>query len=277
MLVNLSRKHGFNLPDVTLGVVGVGNVGSKVAEVASVLGCKVLLNDPPRARREGADGFVSLETLIAESDIVTVHVPLSKEGEDATWHLFDADRLSAMRPGQILINSSRGPVVDCAALKETLKAGGLKGAVLDVWEGEPDLDPELVSLLDFSTPHIAGYSADGKANGTTMSVRTVARELGIKDLENWTASGVPAPRQPLTFVLDVCGKSRQQLIEEALLYTYDVTEDSEALRADLSAFEKLRGDYPVRREPTAFTVRLRGGDTAAAELERLGFTVKIEK
>ena len=202
-------------------------------------------------------------------------MPLTRSGADATWHLFDAGRLAQMRPSQILINSSRGPVVDNQALKETLKRGGLKAAVLDVWEGEPDLDPELVGLLDIATPHIAGYSADGKANGTTMSVRYLARQLGLP-LEGWTASGVPAPEQPLDFTVDASGKSAQEVLAEAVLYTYDVRRDSDALRADLGAFERLRGDYMIRREPSAFTLTLLNGDAGlAGRLEKLGFKVII--
>lgn len=274
VLVRLAEKHSLRFEDLTLGVVGVGNVGSKVAEAARILGCKVLLNDPPRARKEGPEAFVSLDEIVAKSDIITVHVPLTKDGEDCTLHLFDAGRIAQLRPSQILINSSRGPVVDNAALKAALKAGGLRGAVLDVWEGEPDLDPELVDLLDFATPHIAGYSADGKANGTTMSVRTVADVLGLP-LTAWTASGLPAPPQALEFELDAAGKTRQQVLSEAILHTYDVAEDTAALRADLGAFEKLRGDYPVRREPTAFTVRLRNAAPELAEsLIKLGFEIK---
>ena len=274
VLVRLAEKHSLRFEDLTVGVVGVGNVGSKVAEAARILGCKVLLNDPPRARKEGTEAFVSLDEIVAKSDIITVHVPLTKDGEDCTQHLFDADRIAQLRPSQILINSSRGPVVDNAALKAALKAGGLRGAVLDVWEGEPDLDPELVDLLDFATPHIAGYSADGKANGTTMSVRTVAEVLGLP-LTAWTASGVPAPPQALEFEIDAAGKTRQQVLSEAILHTYDVAEDTAALRADLGAFEKLRGDYPVRREPTAFAVRLRNATPEVAEsISKLGFETK---
>ena len=156
VLVTLARRYGLDLENTALGVVGVGNVGRKVAAIARALGMKVLLNDPPRARREGPDAFVSLDEICAQSDIITVHVPLSNEGEDATWHLFDAARLATLRPDQILINSSRGPVVDNAALKAVLQKSGLKAAVLDVWEGEPQLDPELVGLLALSTPHLAG-------------------------------------------------------------------------------------------------------------------------
>lgn len=274
VLVTLAKQYGLDLEGMTLGVVGVGNVGRKVAEVGALLGMKVLLNDPPRARREGPDAFVSLDELCAQSDIITVHVPLSKEGGDATWHLFDRARLASLRPDQILINSSRGPVVDNRALKDTLQGGGLQAAVLDVWEGEPDLDPELVWALALSTPHIAGYSADGKANGTTDAVQTVARTLGLP-LTTWRATDIPAPAQALGWTLDAAGKSLQEVLSEAILHTYDVSQDSNALRGALDQFEKLRGDYPVRREFTAFTVQLQNGsEEAARRLEALGFTVK---
>ena len=273
VLAVLAQRHGLRLDALTLGVVGVGNVGSKVADVGRAFGMRVLLNDPPRERAEGPWAFTDLDTLLEESDIVTVHVPLTRSGEDATWHLFDAGRLARMRPSQILLNSSRGPVVGNAALKDALSRGALKAAVLDVWEGEPDLDPGLVELLDIATPHIAGYSADGKANGTTMSVRYLAGRLGLP-LTGWTASGVPAPEQPLCFTLDASGKSAQEVLSEAVLYTYDVRRDSDALRADLGAFERLRGDYMIRREPSAFTLSLRGGTPElVSRLETLGFKV----
>ena len=273
VLAVLAQRHGLRLDALTLGVVGVGNVGSKVADVGRAFGMRVLLNDPPRERVEGPGAFTDLDTIIAESDIVTVHVPLTRSGADATWHLFDAGRLARMRPSQILINSSRGPVVDNAALGDVLRRGALKAAVLDVWEGEPDLDPELVGLLDIATPHIAGYSADGKANGTTMSVRYLAGRLGLP-LVDWAASGIPAPEQPLEFTVDASGKSVQEVLTEAVLYTYDVRRDSDALRAELGAFERLRGDYMIRREPSAFTLTLLNGDAGlAGRLEKLGFKV----
>jgi len=270
----LARRHGLRLGDLTLGVVGVGHVGSKVAQAAEALGMRVLLCDPPRARREGAAGFVPLDELISRSDIVSLHVPLEREGEDATWHLFDAARLATMRPDQFLVNAARGPVVDNAALKAALAAKALRGAVLDVWEGEPAPDPGLLALADIATPHIAGYSADGKANGTTMSVHTVAARLGLP-LQDWRPAGIPAPAQPLEFTLDAAGKSLQDVLSEALLHTYDILADDLALRAHPDRFEQLRGDYPVRREPAAFTVRLRGGDEEAARrLKALGFLVE---
>lgn len=275
VLVVLAQRHGLELDKMTLGVVGVGNVGSKVAEVGRALGMKVLLNDPPRSRKEGGDAFVGLDRIVAESDIITIHVPLEREGEDATWHLFDAERIAGLRPDQILINSSRGPVVDNKALKAALQAGAIKAAVLDVWEGEPDLDPELVNLLDISTPHIAGYSADGKANGTSMSVQYISCQLDLP-LKEWKAEGVPAPVQALEFELDAAGKSAQEALAEAILHTYDVRQDSDALRADLGSFEKLRGDYMIRREPSAFTVHLKNAPAGLAErMQKLGFEIEI--
>lgn len=273
VLSTLARRHGFDLSGMTLGVVGVGNVGSKVAEIASLLGMKVLLNDPPRARREGSGAFVSLDEIIAASDIITLHVPLSREGEDATWHLFDEERIARLHKGQILMNSSRGPVVDNAALKDALVRHSIRGAVLDVWEHEPDIDTELMGMLDIATPHIAGYSADGKANGTTASVRTVAEHLGLP-LTDWSPSGMPVPAQSLEFTVNASGKSVQEVLSEAILHTYDVLSDDRALREHPELFEKLRGDYPVRREFTAFSVRLEEGTPEEAELlKKIGFNL----
>ncbi|MCR5560864.1 MAG: 4-phosphoerythronate dehydrogenase PdxB [Bacteroidales bacterium] len=273
VLCRLVSEFGLRFENLTLGVVGVGHVGSKVADAASALGMKVLLCDPPRARKEGPEGFVDLEEIIDKSDIITLHVPLSKEGPDATWHLFDSERLSELKPSQIFVNSSRGPIVDNASLKECLKRKSLKAAVLDVWENEPEIDRELLDLLALATPHIAGYSADGKANGTAASVRTVARKLDLP-LGNWSPSGIPAPRQALDFRLDAAGKTPQEVLCEAVLHTYDVAEDDTALRKNPGSFEKLRGDYPVRREFTAFHVSLDGGaEKAASALRRLGFEV----
>ena len=225
-LVVLSKRFDLDLSSMTLGIVGVGHVGTKVARVAQALGMRVLLNDPPRAAAEGPEGFVSLDEIIAKSDIITLHVPLTEE----TRHMIDAKRLSQMRPSQILINTSRGEVVDGQSLKDALKGGRLKAAVLDVWENEPDIDPELAQLAEIATPHIAGYSLDGKAAGTTAAVRVVANALGIAELKDWSAN-LPS----------AAGNDE-----------YDVTRDSDALKSDLSAFEHLRETYPVRREPQVF-------------------------
>ena len=283
-LCTLSRRHGFPLAGRTLGVVGVGHVGSRVARMAAALGMRVLLCDPPRARAmsslspmssraQSRDLFLPLDEILSRSDIVTLHVPLTRTGEDATWHLLDSARLAAMRADQYLVNSSRGPVVDGAALKAALQAGRLGGAVLDVWEDEPDPDRGLLALADIATPHIAGYSADGKAAGTAAAVRTVAEVLDLP-LKEWAPAGIPAPAQPLSFEIDARGKTLSEVLSEAVLYTYDILADDAALRAGPARFEALRGDYPIRREPHAFSVRLQGGTGEMAErLSALGFKI----
>ena len=272
-LCALARRHGLHLAGMTLGVVGVGHVGAKVAQAAAALGMRVLLCDPPRARREGPEGFMDLDGLIARCDILTLHVPLTRTGEDATWHLLDAARLASMRPDQYLLNSSRGPVVDGAALKAALRAKAVGGAVLDVWEDEPEPDCGLLALADIATPHIAGYSADGKAAGTAAAVRTVAEALGLP-LTQWRPAALPDPARPLSFTLDACGKTCAEVLSEAIFYSYDILADDAALRADPARFEALRGDYPVRREPGAFSLQLQGGTQEMAErLSALGFRI----
>ena len=275
LLVTMSMELGFDCRQKTLGVVGVGNVGSKVARIGALLGFKILLCDPPRARREGQEGFVNLDTIIEQSDIITCHVPLIRCGEDCTFHMFGADRLGSMRPDQILINRSRGEVVDCNALKETLRKNGIRAASLDVWENEPEIDRELLDMLFTGTPHIAGYSLDGKANGTMMSVQAIGVQFDLPCKE-WTVPEIPLPTQPVEFTIDVQGKSPRKVLGEAILYTYRVKDDDARLRADAYSFEKQRADYPVRREFPAFTVNLIN-DTdgrAAVILREIGFEVK---
>ena len=272
-IFGLADRKGLDLDGLTLGIVGVGNVGRRVASVATRLGFKVLLNDPPRARKEGSSGFVSLDEIVRSADIITCHVPLIRDGEDATYHLFDRQRLSSLRPDQILINSSRGEVVDNLALKAVLKAGGLRAASLDVWENEPDIDTELLDLLFTGTPHIAGYSLDGKANGTWMSVQAVARALDLP-CKDWKVNEIPLPAQAVTFRLNAAGRDTQDVLSEAILYTYQIREDDRRLRENPATFESQRADYPVRREFPAFTVNLSNAtDTQVKALSDIGFKV----
>lgn len=251
-LVVMAGKKGWQLAGKTIGVVGVGNVGSKVARLAEILGMRVLLNDPPRARAEGGKGFVGLEKILAEADIITLHVPLNPDGEDATYHLADGQLFARMARKPVFINSCRGEVVETAALKAAIRSGQVSGAVIDCWENEPDLDQELMAMVDLATPHIAGYSRDGKAKGTEMSVQAVGRFFGLA-AKNWKASGVEKPLNT-DILIDGTNKSIQQILGEAILFTYDIREDDERLRKSVATFEKQRGDYPVRREFPAFTV-----------------------
>lgn len=274
LLANMSQRMGFDCKQKTLGVVGVGNVGSKVARLAALLGFRVLLCDPPRSRREGSNGFVSLDEIIGNCDIITCHVPLTYDGEDSTYHLFDAARLAAMNGSRILINTSRGEVVDCKALKQALKTRSLQAASLDVWENEPDIDKELLDALFTGTPHIAGYSADGKATGTTMCVQALGRffDLACRD---WQATDLPAPLQPLEFTIDAADRKPQEVLADAILHTYDVMQDDAELRADVSGFERLRSEYKTRREFPAFTVKLLNDTSGRATvfLREAGFNI----
>jgi erythronate-4-phosphate dehydrogenase len=271
----LSNELGFSPRGMTLGVVGVGNVGTKVARAARAMGFHVLLNDPPRARMEGDEGFVSLETIRQEADIITFHVPLQKSGEDKTFHLVDRSFLEGMAPGKIIMNSSRGEVVDGNALKASLESGHLAAAVLDVWENEPGIDPALLKLVSIATPHIAGYSADGKVNGTAMSVQAISRYFKLR-LDSWLPANVPVPESTV-LTIDTRSMTPEEVIKKAILFTYPILDDDRRLREDLGSFEKQRGDYPLRREFPVFTIQLRGAEQELARrLEEIGFKVEME-
>ena len=257
LLLDRAHRSGRSLEGQTLGVIGAGNVGSKVARNAHTLGMRVLLNDPPRARREGPSGFVSLETIQREADLITFHVPLNAGGEDATWHYADASFFEKLEKRPLVINASRGEVCDNAALKQALRAGQLAGAALDVWENEPGIDLELLELLDYATPHIAGYSADGKSNGTAMSVLALVKFFGLED--RFDPSALPRPPLPAQRAVDLmpyfrAGEPDSELLYRAVTASYDIAADDRRLREDPSAFEKLRGEYPLRREFDSYEV-----------------------
>ena len=273
-LLKVSSENSFNLQGKTLGIVGVGNVGSKVEKFARTIGMNVLLCDPPRARLEGKKNFHSLNALLSESDIVTLHVPLNVVGEDCTYYLFNDERFKKIRRGTWFFNSSRGEVAETNALKQVLDSGNLGGAVLDVWENEPDIDTELMEQAFIATPHIAGYSTDGKANGTAMVVNSLSKYFNLS-LENWYPGNVPLPAFP-SISIDCKGKSEEEIFREIVLHTYNIDEDNERLRLSPSDFEKLRGDYPLRREFTSYSVRLKDGSEEVRQmLETLGFKVKV--
>ena len=271
-LAHLAEKLDFTIADKTIGVVGVGNVGSKVAKLCKAIGMKVLLNDPPRERKEVSNTFVSLDTIIEESDIITLHVPLNRDGVDKTFHMGNESFFSRLKKTQILINSSRGEVADTGALKSCIRGGKLAACILDVWEHEPDVDRELLDLADIGTPHIAGYSADGKANGTSMSIQALSRFFGL-DLNAWVPDNVPPPERPM-IELDCAGLSQQAIFVRLVRHTYDILADDRRLRESPRTFEKQRGEYPLRREFPAYIVRLQNANADARTLARdLGFSI----
>jgi erythronate-4-phosphate dehydrogenase len=273
-LLRIASENGFSLKDKTIGIVGVGNVGKKVEKFAGIMGMRILLNDPPRARKEKNILFSDLETLLKESDFVTLHVPLNLRGRDKTFHLIDRDTLRMMKEGSWFINTSRGEVVETEALKQAITNERIGGTVLDVWENEPELDIPLMHMAFLATPHIAGYSTDGKVNGTAAIVRELSSFFGFP-LTDWSPEQVPPPRLP-EIIIDCNGKGNEEIIRRSVFHTYNIIEDDVKLRFDPSLFEKIRGNYPVRREFPAYTVSLRGCSMGIAnQLKDLGFNVFV--
>ena len=221
VLLQLQSKKGLKFEEMTLGVVGVGHVGSRVAQMAKDLGMKVLLNDPPRADK-GESGFVDLATIASECDVITFHTPLNREGIYRTFHLADEDFFFSLKRTPIVINSSRGEVVDTASLLAARAAGRVKEVVVDTWEYEPQISRELMEVAFLATPHIAGYSADGKANATRMSLEALCRFF--------------------------CIEAKFDIVPPEGPNDYDPTRDSDWLKAAPEKFEWFRGNYPLRRE-----------------------------
>lgn len=227
-------RSGFRPECHTLGIVGCGNVGSIVAEWGRRLGARVLVNDPPKVEAGNTpEGHTDLAGLLATADAVTLHTPLTKTGKHPTFHLIDRNEIEMMKPGAILVNAARGPVASNSALKEAVKKGRIK-AVIDTWEGEPNLDEELLSLVDIGTFHIAGYSLEGKQRATRMALEAVAEHFGFPI----DFSGLEGPyREP------------ENLSEKLILDSYDPFADTAPLKAAPQLFDRLRADYVFRHEP----------------------------
>jgi erythronate-4-phosphate dehydrogenase len=275
VLLSVAGRHKLSLRDITIGIVGVGYVGSKVERICRAMGMNVLLNDPPRARIEGADGFVSLETIRDEANVITFHVPLTRSGKDKTFYMADEEFFRELKKKPVLINSSRGEVVDGNALKDALAGGGVRAAVLDVWEGEPEPDPELMYMVDLATPHIAGYSVDGKANGTGMSVRALSRFFFL-GLDNWEPDNLPEPRID-NLIIDGSRFELQELLVILARRAYDVLRDDDVLRKNPQKFEELRASYPPRREPPAIRVSIINDYKGAGNVLRtLGYRARTD-
>jgi erythronate-4-phosphate dehydrogenase len=279
-IFTLAEKHGFRVTDKVLGIVGCGNVGGRLARLAEGLGMRVLMNDPPLARKTGDPRYVSIEAL-AEADIVTFHVPLARSGPDATYHMISDQRLATMKRGVTILNSSRGSVADPAALKKAVDAGRIGSLVLDVWEGEPNLDLDLLDRVNLATPHIAGYSYDGKINGMRMLLEALCRHFGLA--REWD----PAPLMPPPAVPRVrlpAGLSVQQALRRTIKAAYDIEADDARLREIAGRppeergkyFSTLRKKYPVRREFPSMTVERAAPDAAVeSALKALDFCVEI--
>jgi erythronate-4-phosphate dehydrogenase len=238
-LYGIAARKGIKLDDATMGIIGVGHVGKKVEEMARYLGFNVLLCDPPRAEAEGPEGFCSLEYLLAHSNIVTMHVPL----DDTTRYMADEEFFMLMPPGAIFINAARGEVVDEKALIQAIPKLG--AVVIDTWNHEPNVNTDLVEMVDIATPHIAGYSYQGKQNGTAAAVQAVARHFGIEALYDYYPEADIPDHGPV--LLDLKGKNHGERAA-VFQYNYPIFTDDFRFRMEPENFEKLRSEYQYRRE-----------------------------
>ncbi len=271
-LLSISELSGFTLKDKTIGIIGVGNIGSKIEKVCRALEMKVLLNDPPRERQEGSRDFSDLKTIRQQADIITFHVPLTFGGTDKTFHLFDHTFADNLSKPVILFNTSRGPVADSEALKYGKEQGKISRLILDVWEGEPHIDPELLELVTIGTPHIAGYSIEGKAKATEMVVQSVSEFFNLP-LKNWKPE---TDLKNIVLDIDLKGLNEQQSLQKVFRAVYDIRKDDELLRENPSDFERIRGNYVFRRENTGYSLKLKNSNQNIVQvLSELGF--KIEK
>lgn len=233
-LLLLEQKKGLSLRQSTIGIVGCGHVGSKVKAVAERLGMRVLVCDPPLASTPSplTSHFVSLDEIERNSDVITFHVPLTKEGDYATWHLADDDFFNRLSRVPYIINTSRGEVVDNKALLLAIEEGRVRDAIIDVWENEPHPDATLLDKVFIGTPHIAGYSADGKTNADNMVIDAICQQFGLSH-----PGLIAPPALPKDF--HYTGNP---------LELYNPMDDSQKLKAEPSHFEQLRNNYPLRRE-----------------------------
>ncbi len=269
-MMELAHRRKFHLRDKTLGVIGVGDVGSRVVRYTESLGIRVLQNDPPRQRAKRLAHFVSMERVLAEADIITLHVPLTREGLDAPFHLFDKERFGALEARKpVLINTARGAVMDNQALLKAIDGERLGGVVLDVWENEPNISPELLDVVDIGTPHIAGYSFDGKVNGTRMIYEAACGFFHLQP--TWSPHLPPSPVPRIELAVS-SGEDEEEVLHRVVRRVYDITDDDVALRSNVRAFDKLRAEYPVRREFFNTELVLRGaGENLRRKFAALGF------
>ena len=268
-LLYLAERDGFTLTDRTVGIVGVGNVGARLQKRLEALGVRTLLCDPPRADNGDEGDFRPLDELVQEADILTFHTPLFKDGPYKSLHLADEALIRRLKPGAILINACRGPVVDNAALLKCLEAGQDLSVVLDVWEPEPELNLALLDKVDIGTSHIAGYTLEGKARGTTQVFEAYSKFIGQAQQVALDTLLPPPEFGRITLHGKLCQPTLKRLVH----LVYDVRRDDAPLRKVAGIpgeFDKLRKNYLERREWSSLYVQCDDAD-AATLLKKLGF------
>ena len=256
VLLNLSVRFDFKLSDKSIGIVGVGNVGSKVAAFAQALGMTVLLNDPPLQKIGDKRNFVSLDEILS-TDIITLHTPLNLIGSDKTFHLLNKENINKVKDGAVLINSSRGAVINNNALFNLIDKKNLK-VVLDVWENEPNVSVGLLQKAIIATPHIAGYSLEGKVNGTRMIYNSLCDYLGEEKRFSFELKNPTDQLKQFDGTEKIAG-SFNSLISSI----YNVKEDNTRMRKAITMneserileFDLQRKNYPNRREFNNYTIK----------------------
>jgi len=228
-----SLMNGRDTGAMTIGIVGVGNVGKIVKQWARQLGFRVLLCDPPRSEREGSEAFCDFPTILSESDIITFHTPLTRGGKYPTYHLLDAEAAKSIERCPVVINAARGGVVDNSALVKMLDEGVIKAAVIDCWENEPDISCELLEKAVIATPHIAGYSREGKIRATRMALDAFCRHFNLA---------------PVTLKESVPEGAAESVTWDAVTESYSPQADTASLKQNPAAFESLRNTYAYRPE-----------------------------
>jgi erythronate-4-phosphate dehydrogenase len=264
-LLNISNEQNFSLKGKSLGVVGVGNIGSRIVRLAGTLGMNVLQNDPPLKRKTGNKQFLELKNLM-NVDIITFHVPLNMEGEDRTFHLFDHEKIDSLKDSAIIINASRGPVIENNALDQLIAKKHFT-AVLDVWENEPKINMSLLPKIKFGSPHIAGYSYEGKINGTGILYNALCGFLNKKT--EWTPV-IPKAENPIITINGISSPEKE--LFKAVNHVYSISSDDYSIKGILNAadpgkyFDNLRKNYKLRREFPNYTVNINPPNPGLAEL-----------
>ncbi len=268
-LLKISVDNKLTLKNKSIGIIGVGNVGSRVLKYAEALGLKVYKNDPPKQRAGEGSNYVSLEEAM-QADIITLHVPLNKTGIDKTFHLIDEKKLNEIRNNTIIINSSRGAVIDNKALLNIVDKKCIK-VILDVWEGEPSVNTNLLQKVFIGSAHISGYSLEGKVNGTKMIYDALCRFTN--QLNDWEPKLPPIENN----VIDVSSvKSIEEKLHLIFKQIYDIEKDDSEIRKMIEMnenmyaayFDKLRKDYHLRREFNNYTVIIEPADKKLGEILR---------
>lgn len=270
-LLAFVHKHEIELKDKTIGIIGVGDIGTKVKQLGEILGMNVLLNDPPKERNENSELFCSLEEIQQRADIISLHVPLNLSGRDKTFHLLDEGFFKNLKKRVVLINTSRGAVLETLAVKKAIQSGKVLGSFIDVWENEPNPDEELLSLVDIATPHIAGYSMQGKVKGTSLVLENICRFFEFR-----VESEVNIQIQNIAIEIDGDGLSEQEIIYRSVISTYNILSDHQALVNDVRNFSHQRNNYNFRKEFASFLLKVKNcNQQVINKLQKIGFKIEL--